>query len=62
MVWSFNEQDPTDPNGADARYHGSRRGTTSVNLLGGLTGESTPPLGDEFLDYEVTNVSFVVKD
>lgn len=57
MVWSYNNQDPTDPTGADAMYHGSMRGTTSANLIGGLSGESTPPSSDEqFLDIEVTNV------
>ena len=57
MVWSYNEEDPTDPTGSDAMYHMSRRGTTSANLLGGLPGEFNPPSGNDFLDIRLSNVS-----
>ena len=57
MVWSYNEMDPTGPSGADARYHGSRRGTASVNLLGGQPTRRNIDADEPFLDITVTNVS-----
>lgn len=57
VVWSFNERDPTDPIGADALQHDDR-GTTSVNLLGGLpAGNQAPTENEPYYDILVNNVS-----
>ena len=40
VVFSWNDADPTAPDGSDAMYH-QTRGSASINLLGGL--RSTPP-------------------
>jgi hypothetical protein len=56
VVWSFSTVDPTDPLGADARYH-DYRGSRSLNLLGGVTTTSSD--GDQFVDIRVDNVSHV---
>ena len=56
MVWSFRGQDPTGPTGADALQH-DRRGTASVNLLGGLPTGNREFSGDElFFDVLVNDV------
>jgi len=42
VVFSWNDADPTRPDGSDAMYHlVNGRGSASVNLLGGL--HNTPP-------------------
>ena len=60
MVWSFRGQDPTGPTGADALQH-DRRGTASVNLLGGLpTGNREFSEDEPTLDILVNSVSLSI--
>ena len=55
VVWSFSQSDPTDPSGAGAMRH-DRRGTRSINLIGGLEGQAIPASEGSF-DVRVSNVS-----
>jgi hypothetical protein len=48
--------DPTNPDGSDAMQH-NFRGSSSLNLIGGIVGVDPPSPSDLSLDVKVTNVS-----
>ena len=55
IVWSFSNNDPSDPLGANAEFH-NYQGSVSVNLLGGLTSPPSEPTDLQSFDLAVSNV------
>jgi len=58
VVFSWNDVDPTTPDGSDARQH-QTRGAASVNLLGGLPNPPPAPTDSEDFFIGVNSVSVI---
>ena len=56
MIFSWNDVDPTAPDGSDAIQH-ETRGSASLNLLGGLPNPPPEPSDSEEFFIGVNNVS-----
>ena len=57
VVFSWNDVDPTMPDGSDAMYHGTTgRGSASLNLLGGLPDPPPDPSDTRSFTFTVNNV------
>jgi len=59
VVFSWNDADPTRPDGSDAMYHQMNRGSASVNLLGGLPNPPPAPADSEEFFIGVNSVSVI---
>jgi len=59
VVFSWNDADPTAPDGSDARQH-QTRGSASVNLLGGLPDPPPEPSDSEDFFIGVNSVSYII--
>ena len=58
VIFSWNDVDPTMPDGSDAMYHTTTgRGSASVNLLGGIPDPPPEPSDSETFFIGVDSVS-----
>ena len=55
VVFSWNDADPTAPDGSDAMYH-QTRGSASINLLGGLRNPQPDSSNTSSFTFRVNNV------
>ena len=55
VIFSWNDNDPTTPDGSDAMQH-MVRGSASLNLLGGLTDPPPEPADTRSFTFTVNNV------
>ena len=63
MVFSWNDVDPDDNDPAKVPYHGlDRRGTQSINLLGGLQNPPPDPPGSKSFVVRVNDVRVLLRD
>ena len=54
-IWSFSNNDPSDPLGETAVAH-NYQGSASINLLGGLTSPPSEPADLQSFDLAISNV------
>ena len=59
VVFSWNDADPTAPDGSDAMYH-QTRGAASINLLGGLRNPPPDPSNTSSFTFRVNNVRMCI--
>ena len=57
IIWSYNPSDPANAN--SIMYHQFNRGSTSLNLLGGLESARTIPSDSKSFQVKNNNVSYI---
>ena len=57
IIWSYNPSDPADAN--SVMYHQFNRGSTSLNLLGGLESARKIPSDSKSFQVKNNNVSYI---